>query len=172
MIVQKPNENTYPAFYRGYVGMFKECAILEVLTTQKNEILAYYQNISQERGRYAYAEGKWTVQELLGHIIDTERVFAYRLMCISRGDKTCFPSFEQDDYMKTGNFNNRTLASLIEEFDAVRTATVVLVKNISQSSLDIDGEVKAGKITPRALLYIIAGHAQHHFNVLKQKYEG
>lgn len=117
-----------------------------------------------------YAPGKWSIKEVAGHIVDTERIMAYRLLRIARGDSTPLPGFEQDDYVRDGNFASRTLANLIEEFRLVRAATLALLQGLDGEALVRRGLADGKPVSARALAYIIAGHERHHLDILQQRY--
>jgi len=122
-------------------------------------------------GNYSYEDGKWTVKEVIGHLIDTERVMAYRAMCIARGEKKPLPGFEQDDYVKFGNFNKRELSDLIYEFRLLRESNLLLAKGFDEECLQKRGVASNHEITVLALLYIIAGHENHHMRILQERYK-
>ena len=133
-------------------------------------VVDFYQNIPSEKLEHAYAEGKWTPKDILLHIIDTERVFVYRAMRIARQDKTEMVGFEQDDYVDAGKANNRTINSLIEEYKAVRNATIVLFDSFSDEELKSIGKANGSPVSVRAIGYIITGHENHHNNVIRERY--
>ena len=143
-----------------------------VLGLKKNviSVVDFYQNIPSEKLEHAYAEGKWTPKDILLHIIDTERVFVYRAMRIARQDKTEMVGFEQDDYVDAGKANNRTINSLIEEYKAVRNATIVLFDSFSDEELKSIGKANGSPVSVRAIGYIITGHENHHNNVIRERY--
>lgn len=168
--IPRPSENDYAPFYAGYLKNIEGDDILTILRDQLDTTTEFFKSISEEKGDYSYSEGKWTIKEILGHITDTERVFAYRAMCIARGERKSLPGFEQDDYVREGNFNKRTLTDLIEEYAQLRKANLVLFNSFSEEALNIRGLANNYEITVRAILFIIAGHGLHHINVLKEKY--
>lgn len=122
-------------------------------------------------GNYSYEEGKWTVKEVVGHLIDTERVMAYRAVCIARGEKQPLPGFDQDAYVKSGNFNKRELFDLIYEFRLLRESNMLLAKGFDEKALQRRGVASKNEVTVLALLYIIAGHEKHHMNILQERYK-
>jgi uncharacterized damage-inducible protein DinB len=126
--------------------------------------------LSDEQANYSYAPGKWTIKQLLGHMIDTERVFAYRALRIARNDSTPLEGFEQDDYVRYGPHAQSRNVDLLEEFDAVRKASICLFRELSSEAWDRQGTANNNKVSVRALAYIIAGHVAHHLGVLQQKY--
>ncbi len=138
--------------------------------TQSAELRAVFSNVPEEKGTFTYAPGKWTVKELLSHLIDGERMFAYRVLRISRGDETPIEGFEQDGYIENSNANNRTFNELLEEFDLQRRANLLMLNNISDEDSRRIGTASNNPISVRALTYIMAGHVQHHVNVLQERY--
>ncbi len=124
----------------------------------------------EKNASFRYAEEKWSVKEVLGHIVDAERVFSYRALCIARGEKQSLPSFDENEYVQQANFDKRTLRNLLDEYDSVRLATVALFKSFSEEILMRKGIANGESITVQALLYIIAGHEIHHRRILDEKY--
>jgi hypothetical protein len=121
-------------------------------------------------GDFTYQSGKWTVKEVIGHLIDTERVMAYRAMCIARDEKQLLPGFDQDDYVKSGNFNKRDLFDLVYEFRLLRESNMLLAKGLDKEVLSKRGTANNKEVTVLALFYIIAGHEKHHMNILVDRY--
>ncbi|MBK9339042.1 MAG: DinB family protein [Lewinellaceae bacterium] len=169
-LVQKPAVGDYSPYYEGYVSAVETDDILGYLVAQKAEIVAFLKDIVWEKWDLAYDEGKWTLAEVVLHTIDTERVFAYRALCIARGDSTPLPGFEQDDYVPNSGAALRTPASIVDEFAAVREATIHLFKNFSDEMWGRRGTASNAGVTVPALAYIIGGHAAHHVRVLKERY--
>lgn len=166
----KPEANEYAPYYGKYVELVPAGDIAATLKVQGEQTLALLRGLTEAQGDYAYASGKWTIKEVLGHINDGERIFAYRLLRIGRGDKTPLPGFEQDDYITGTNFNARTLASLIDEFAAIRQATLHLCQHFTDAEWQRSGTASENPITARALAYIVAGHELHHVGILKTRY--
>jgi uncharacterized damage-inducible protein DinB len=133
-------------------------------------MLQLFAGRSERDGSFRYAPGKWTVKEVLGHITDTERIFSYRALRIARGDQTPLPGFEQDDYVRSGAFGDRTLAGLAEEFGAVRTASVSLLRSFNEEAWSRRGVASQKEVTVRALGFMIAGHQIHHRIILEERY--
>jgi uncharacterized damage-inducible protein DinB len=166
----RPSEKDFAPYYKGYVEQIKGDDILDVLEDQLNVTIKFFNSIPEEKGNYAYAEGKWSVKEVLGHVVDTERVFAYRALCIARGEKQQLPGFEQDDFVREAGFNKRTLKDLSDEFTFLRKSNLVLFKSFSENELNRRGIASKNEVTVRAILFIIAGHGTHHIKVLREKY--
>jgi hypothetical protein len=143
---------------------------MALLETQSAALKALFAHVPEDKGKYAYADGKWTVKEVISHLIDGERMFAYRVLRISRGDKTPIEGFEQDGYIENSNANNRPFAELVEEFDLQRRSNLLMLKNISgEASIQI-GTASEKPVSVRALVYIMAGHVEHHVRILKERY--
>jgi hypothetical protein len=168
--MSRPEKNEYAEYYETYVSLVEETDIVSALRNQLAEFENLFAGIAEEKGAYAYAEGKWSIRELIGHLIDGERVFAYRAFRISRADRTPLASFEQDDYIKFGNFNNRSLAGLIEEFSLLRKANNILFENLLAEAWSRTGTASDAEVSVRALAYIMVGHVRHHLNILKERY--
>jgi hypothetical protein len=166
----KPNIDDYPTKISGYILPVIEVTVLEALHHSKLRLLKTIQTISEEKSNFAYAENKWTIKELILHCVDTERLFAFRALMFARGETQKALAFDENEYAKNSNASNRTLKSIIEEYEAVNTATVVLFKNFSNHQLSKKGEMPSGFITVNALGYAICGHLQHHLSVLTERY--
>lgn len=168
--VPRPSKKDYAEYYHKYVQEIEDDNIIEVLEKQLNTTLELFKNIPEEKGNYAYAEGKWSIKEVLGHCIDTERIFAYRALCIARREKQPLPGMEQDDYAKEGEFNNRTLKDLLDEYELIRKSNIILFKSFRQKVLQNRGIASGNEVTVLGLMFIIAGHELHHIKVLKEWY--
>lgn len=158
------------AYHQYYIDLVNTDNILNELIRLDNEFADVLKSYSEKQGNYSYAEGKWTIKEIAGHVADAERVFAYRLLRFARNDKTPLPGFEQDDYIAATDFNKRTLADLIEELRLIRASNIALFKTFTTEELDRSGIANNKSYTVKSLLYIIAGHQKHHLNVLREKY--
>ncbi len=168
--MNRPETHEFAPYYNTYISLIEDNAVLPVLDAQTAEIRSIFSGVPEEKGTYAYAEGKWTIKELLSHLIDGERIFAYRILRISRGDKTPIEGFEQDDYIETSNANNRSFSDLLDEFEHERRANLSLVRNLTdEASLRI-GTASNNPVSARALVYIMAGHVKHHVNILQKRY--
>lgn len=167
--MKRPQADEYAAFYKTYIDTVSENVIAE-LEHQANSFTTFLKGITQDKAAYAYAEGKWTIKELVGHVIDTERIMAYRLLRIARNDKTPLPGFEENDYVKNSHYTDRTLESLAEEFASLRRANMYLVKSLNEEELNRSGTTNGSPITVLALIYILAGHLNHHRNIIEERY--
>jgi hypothetical protein len=168
--IEAPDASEYAPYYGWYISLVKAGDILAALAEQAEETWALFAGLSDVQGHYRYAPEKWSVKEVLGHVIDVERVFAYRALRIARNDRTPLPGFEQDDYVRYGGFASQRLADLIEEFVCVRRANLMLFQQFSPEAWMRLGTADEKAISVRAIAYIMAGHELHHRQVLKEKY--
>jgi hypothetical protein len=165
----RPQSDEYNPYYDRYISLVGSDDIIGLLEKQSPETVALFKSASA-KAEFRYAPGKWSVKEMLGHVNDTERIMTYRALRVARGDKTPIEGFEQDDYVREGNFGQRTLADLIEEFADVRKATVSFFRHLDAESGLRRGVANKNEVSARALAYIIAGHELHHRRVLQEKY--
>ncbi len=170
MTQNRPQTSEYAPYYEKYVASVPDGEIEETLEEQLSETKLLLGNLSEKAADFRYADGKWSVKQILGHISDSERIFAYRILRIARGDQTPLAGFEQDDYVKAGNFSAQPLAGLLEEFIAVRRASIALLRSFDASTWLRRGVANQKEISVRALAYIIAGHERHHRQVLQEQY--
>lgn len=168
--MNRPEKEEYNEYYETYISLVPETEIVPVLENQIAEIEDLVGEIPEEKGTFAYAEGKWTIKDILGHLSDGEKLFAYRALRISRADKTPIEGFEQDGYVENGNFNRRTLADLLEEFVSLRKANLYFFRNLDDAAWVRLGTASGYPFSVRALAYISAGHVRHHLNILKTRY--
>ncbi|HZT58391.1 MAG TPA: DinB family protein [Pyrinomonadaceae bacterium] len=166
----KPQTNEYAAYYGKYISLVPEGDVVETLARQSEETLALLHSITEERAGHRYEPGKWSIKQVVGHIIDAERIFAYRALAIARGDRARLPGMEQDEYMAGADFDSRTLASLAEEFSHLRRANVLMFRNLDAAAWSRRGVASDNEVTVRALAYIIAGHEAHHVQILRERY--
>ena len=166
----KPAESEYGAYYGRYIQLVAGADIVAVLQDQMRSTRALLDSISEEKGNHRYEAGKWSIKELVGHMVDTERVFAYRALRFARNDRTPLPGFDQDTFAANANFANLPLGSIIQEYEAVRGATVLLFKNLARDAWDRRGSANNNEVTVRAIAFTIAGHELHHIDILKKRY--
>ena len=169
-MIMRPEKNEYAEFYANYVSLVEETDIVSNLKNQIEVLRKLLANVSEDKENFSYAEGKWSIKELLGHIIDGERVFSYRALRISRCDQTPLSTFEENSYVANSNFGNSTLADLIEEFSLLRAANVLLFKNLNEEQWLRLGTASDATISVRALAFIMVGHVRHHTNILRERY--
>ena len=168
--IQRPGADEFAPFYANYVAGVPDGDVTQVLEAQARDLVALVGGLNEARGDYRYAPDKWTVKEVLGHITDTERIFAYRALRISRGDATPLAGFDQDSYVANAHFGHRSLADLLDEFRAVRAATVALFRAMTAEESRRAGSANSVPVSARALAYIAAGHERHHARILRERY--
>ena len=168
--MKRPEKDEFAPYYNTYISLVDADNVIPVLDAQRAELDAVFSSIPEERGTFAYADGKWTVKEVLSHLIDGERMFAYRILRISRGDETPIEGFEQDGYIENSNANNRPFAELLEEFDLQRRSNMLLLNNLSDEGSRRMGTASGLAVSVRALTYIMAGHVRHHISILRERY--
>ncbi|MDD5149469.1 MAG: DinB family protein [Flavobacterium sp.] len=169
----KPNEllkTEYSTFNATYINALEDIGLLEGLEMGLNELVSFVAAIPVGKLEYCYAENKWTIKDIILHIIDAERIFAYRALRIGRGDKTPLAGFEENEYVPIAMANSRSLESLIEEFKFVRNSTLILFKNFSDEQLTFQGISSDNIISVRAIGFLITGHQNHHIRVIKERY--
>lgn len=167
---QRPEANESSEYFKRYIQQVESNDFLQTLKTAKSNTIDFFKKLTEAQWNHRYAPGKWSVKEAMIHMIDTERIFCYRALRISRNDKTPLPGFEQDDYISYCNADNRTATSIIEEYEAVRNATIQLYQYLDDEALVRIGTASDSPNSPRAIGFIIAGHEIHHFKILKEKY--
>lgn len=166
--MNRPQPNEYPAWALTYIEKVNS-DIIELLERQADEFPDFLSTLTA-KADYAYASGKWTLKEMTGHIIDTERILVYRLTCFARLEQTALPGFEEDDYVVNAHFSDRELGSFAEEFRLLRKANLYLFKSLNDHDLKRSGTASERQISVRALLYVIAGHLMHHTQIINERY--
>ena len=166
----RPEPNEYASYYEKYVSLVPDADLVETLERQGAETLALLRGLDEEQGAHRYEAGKWSVKQLVGHVNDAERIFSYRALAIGRGDRQPLPGMDQEEYMAGVDFDARTLASLADEFESVRAATLQLLRHLSPEAWARRGTASDNEVTVRALAYIIAGHEAHHVRILRERY--
>jgi hypothetical protein len=164
----QPGENA--PYYDRYISMVPGNDVLGAFDEQRRQTLLLFSGRSEDDGNLRYAPEKWSLKEVLGHINDTERIMSYRALRISRGDATPIEGYEQDDYVRNAPFARRPLADLIEDYIAVRRATISLFRNLDEAAWTRRGTANKNEVTVRALAYLIAGHELHHRKIIEDKY--
>jgi hypothetical protein len=168
--MNRPETYEFDPYYNTYISLVEGNNVLPILDAQPAELRTILSNVAEEKGAFAYAAGKWTIKEVLSHLIDGERMFAYRILRISRGDATPIEGFEQDGYIENCNANNRSFEELLEEFDLQRRSNMLMLKNLSDEAAQRTGTASGLSISVRALVYIMAGHVRHHIRILNDLY--
>lgn len=166
----RPAIGTSSSYFRKYIDLVPDGNISDILNTQEETLATYFSNLSQADWEISYAPGKWTMKQSLLHIIDVERVMAYRALAISRGDMTALPGFDQDLYADLGPVEHRSGASLVSEYRTVRKASLSLFQNMTNTDFNRLGVASNQPTSPLALAYIIAGHELHHLQIFQEKY--
>lgn len=170
MMASQLLENEYSGRFATYIQEAGNVNLIEELEISLHDFIKFVQNIPMDKFDYRYAEGKWTIKEIIQHIIDTERIFAYRALRFSRNDKTALPGFEENDYVDNTNANARGLQDLLTEFSAVRHSNLLFYKSLSEEQLKRVGTASNNQISVRALGFIIIGHQKHHQKVFQERY--
>ena len=170
LYLQRPEAGEFNPYYEKYIARVPEGDFVEILARQADETLSVLRELPDNAADMAYAEGKWTVKELIGHLCDAERIFSYRLLRIGRGDAKPLAGFDENAYTPAGDFNARSLASMLEEFAAVRAATITLIAGMPTDGWLRTGTASESPVSARAIAYIIAGHELHHRDILITRY--
>jgi uncharacterized damage-inducible protein DinB len=168
--IAKPQPGEFAPYYGKYIDLVPDGDAVGALAAQIAATSGTLRAVSGADSLKRYAAGKWSIREVLGHLTDAERVFAYRALRFARGDATPLPGFDENAWVPSGNFAQRSLADLTSELEAVRGATIALVRGLDESVLTRRGVANGAEISVRALLYIIAGHERHHVKLLKERY--
>ncbi|MCD0474141.1 DinB family protein [Flavobacterium sp. EDS] len=170
MMASQLLENEYSGGFATYVQEAGNVNLIEELEISLHDFIKFVQNIPMDKFDYRYVEGKWTIKEIIQHIIDTERIFSYRALRFSRNDKTPLPSFEENDYIDNTNANARGLQDLLTEFSAVRHSNLLFYKSLSEEQLKRVGTASNNQMSVRALGFVIIGHQKHHQKVFQERY--
>lgn len=168
--MNRPLETEYAPDYGSYVAYVSENEILPVLRSQIDELDVLLDHVTPERETYRYADGKWSIREIVGHLIDGERVFGYRALCIARGETRSLPGFDQDEYMTSAPYDRVDLEDLLSEFRLVRLSNIAMFRNLDEAAWTRIGTANDNQISVRALAFIMAGHLRHHMGVLREQY--
>ncbi len=168
----KPEPHEYDQYYHKYISLVAEPDIRDAFKAQPGGLRTVLGGLDEAKGTFAYENGKWTIKEVLSHLIDGERIFAYRMLRISRGDETPIEGFEQDGYIENSNANNRSFADLLDEFELSRKSNVIFLNNLDAAGLARMGTASGLPISVRALANISIGHVRHHLNILNERYLG
>ena len=168
--VARPEPGEYAPYYDRYISLIPGTEILPTLESQRRQMMLLLSGRDEADGDFRYAPDKWSAKQVLGHVCDTERIFAYRALRIARGDRTPIEGFEQDDYVRNGPFVQLTISEIIDDYIAVRRATLTLLRNLDEPAWTRRGIANKNEVSVRALAYIIAGHELHHRRILEEKY--
>ncbi len=168
--IERPTDLDPNVYFTNYLNKAKGNDLIQELENSAQEIIDLLKQVSTEKETYRYAEGKWTIKQLIQHIVDAERIFAYRALRISRKDTTSLPGYDEDLLAANDFTSELTLKQIIDDFVNVRRATITLFKNMNPEALDFAGEGNGFKLTPRYIGWIVIGHLTHHIDVLHERY--
>ncbi|AZB41566.1 DinB family protein [Bacillus sp. FJAT-42376] len=166
----RPERNDYHPHYQPYIEQLPKGNIFEILEEQMKQTIRLLENLPEEKALHQYAPGKWSIKEVAGHIADTERIMAYRLLGISRGETREFPGYDDDSYVRNARFDERSVKERIEDLSAVRKATLTLLRGLHPEAWKMEGKANGARVTVLALAAIIAGHERHHVRILEERY--
>lgn len=161
---------SFPVYYHSYIEKVPEGELIELFDFSLKESLRSLVMIDDEKGNYAFAEGKWTIKDILQHLIDTERIFCYRALAFARGDQTNIPGYDHNAYVESAQANQRSMKSLLEELKRLRASTIDLFSNLSEDQMKLKGTANGQELSVKQLAYVIIGHEMHHLSVINQKY--
>ncbi|MES2778998.1 MAG: DinB family protein [Bacteroidota bacterium] len=166
----RPVPGTYPTYFDTYISLVKGESIYEELYQSYMDTMELVTSLDLETLHFRYAEGKWTILDILQHVMDAERIFCFRALSFARSEKASLPGFEEDEYVAAGFATKRNINDMVREFSILRASTIELFKSFSAEMLDQKGNANGKDVTPRALLFIILGHEIHHRNIIQQRY--
>lgn len=171
MLTEKPDTSEYGTFYKGYIDLLPEgVSVLKILENQPNELFSIIEKLNEKALLHRYSPGKWSVKEVLGHMVDNEAIFAYRALSFARGEEKEIPGYDHEKYVENGNFDQRPAESLLEDYKAVRNHTIRLFKSFDIKMLKRRGVANNFPCSVRALAFIIAGHERHHIKLFRENY--
>ncbi|WP_128544503.1 DinB family protein [Larkinella soli] len=171
--MKKPQPAEYPhsRYFSNYIDLVDSENVIETLRRQLVTVEELFENLSSEQQNFRYAEGKWSPKEMLGHMIDTERIFAYRALCIARGERQSLPGFDENEYFAHSNFDSQALNHLLNHYRYVRLSTIALAESLPEEAHTRVGTANGNPVSARAIFSILAGHEKHHLNVLAERYK-
>ncbi|MEH7504025.1 DinB family protein [Neobacillus drentensis] len=167
---QRPLASEYPEYYKPYVNLVPEGDLLTLLKEDLVKTIELFESLSEEDGHFRYAENKWSIKEVLGHMADTERIMSYRLLRVGRGDQTALAGFNENEYVEGSQINKLPIKNILEDFIAIRKGTLTLIQNMPEEAWTNIGFANNTEVTARAIGYIIAGHALHHCKIITERY--
>ncbi|MGQ0760617.1 MAG: DinB family protein [Acidobacteriota bacterium] len=169
--MSRPAETEYAYFYQSYVSHVTEDEILPAMRSQIDALDVLLDQVAPERETYAYGEGKWTIRQIVGHLIDGERVFGYRALCIARGETQNLPGFDENAYMPNAPYEHIELEDLLSEFRLVRLSNIAMFRTLDATAWTRMGMANDAPVSVRALAYVMVGHTRHHMGVLRERYQ-
>ena len=167
---KRPEAGEFNPYYSTYVHLVQDGEIGQTLTQQMKETISLLENLSEEQAAFRYGPDKWSVKEVLGHIADTERIMSFRLLSFARGETAGLTGFNENEYVRVGEFDRQTVRELLDNLAAVRTSTVHLLKSLTEDDWKRSGTANGSEVTVNALAWIIAGHELHHRKILNERY--
>ena len=167
--MNRPKSDEYAPYYKDYIDNVDN-DVIDELETQASAFAGFIRSVPDDKGDYAYEAGKWTVKQLLGHVIDTERIMTYRALCFARNDSTGLPGFDENLYVENAHFNHRTLEELAEEFNLLRRSNLYFFRSLNDEEINRAGIANGKRMSVRALLFVIAGHVNHHRRIITERY--
>jgi uncharacterized damage-inducible protein DinB len=167
-----PASYEYPnaPYFAEYLSFEKEENLFDVLKNQSKEIIDIFESFDKGQAEFTYAAGKWSIKGLLGHMVDTERIFSYRVLAISRGEKTALPGFDENEYQAASEYETQDVKEILAQYKATRVATMLLFNSFSTKQWNQMGQANGKSISARALAWMIAGHEKHHLRIIKERY--
>jgi hypothetical protein len=168
--LHKPAPNEYPAYFETYLQRLPETDILALLESQVETLLQIFENLEEAETEKGYAEGKWSLKELMQHMLDTERILAYRALCFARNDQNMLPGFDEDMYAFNSDANRRKIADIIAEYRLQRQSTILLFKSFSPEMIERYGKANNVTYNVRSLAWVIAAHENHHLHIIQTRY--
>ncbi|MDC0388957.1 DinB family protein [Flavobacteriaceae bacterium] len=168
--MSRPNIEDYDSYFKGYILQVKGESFNEILNNHNSDILVFWKTIPENKWEYSYAINKWTIKQVLQHMIDTERILAYRALSLVREDTQILNEFDVNKYAEIGNAKSRNYKELVDEWNLLRESNNLMFKSFSFDDLNKYGHVETKRISVRAILYIIFGHAVHHINIIEKRY--
>jgi hypothetical protein len=170
LVRSRPEASEYAPYYHRYVELVPDGDVVELLRTGGRELLESIRRIPEARAGHRYGPEKWTIRQVIGHLIDAERIFSYRALRVARGDRTPLASFDENAFVRTAGSDARTLADLAREMECLREASVLLFASLPDDAWGLSGIASDREVSVRALAYIIDGHARHHLRILRERY--
>lgn len=170
VITRQPDATEYDPYYQTYISLVPREDVVATLSRQLEETLSTLRGLTETQADSRYAPDKWSIKELVGHLIDSERIFAYRALRFARNDQTPLPGYEQDDYVRAGNFGSRSMRDLADEFEQLRRANLSFFRSLDDEAWLRRGTANDAEVSVRALAYILAGHETHHMQILRTRY--
>ena len=167
----RPEQGEFAPYYNTYIRLVPGDDVVSHLSAQLAETLPLLRSISEDKSLYRYAEGKWSIRQIIGHLIDGERVFGYRALCIARGETQNLPGFDENEYMPNAPYENVELEDLLSEFRLVRLSNIAMMRNFDDDAWTRVGTANGTPVTVRALAFIMVGHVRHHMGVLRERYQ-